>query len=93
VSLDIRVPIGLLFTVLGVMLAGYGIMSDPSIYRRSLGHNVNLFWGLVLLAFGALMLVFGRRGTSGVRSAASTVEGQAIERMEHQRGVERDVRG
>jgi len=59
--LDIRLPIGMLFTLVGLLLAGYGALSDPAIYQRSLGYNVNLVWGLVVLAFGVLMLVLGRR--------------------------------
>ena len=55
-SLDLRVPIGLLFAALGVLLAVYGLMSDPAIYQASLGINVNLWWGLVLAGFGLLML-------------------------------------
>jgi hypothetical protein len=55
-SLDLRVPIGLFFGLLGVLLTGYGLVSDPAIYRVSLGVNVNLWWGLVLLLFGAAML-------------------------------------
>lgn len=61
--LDIRLPIGILFTLVGLLVAGYGMLSDPAIYQRSLGYNVNLVWGLVLLGFGVLMLVLGRRGT------------------------------
>jgi multisubunit Na+/H+ antiporter MnhG subunit len=68
-NLDIRLPIGMLFFLLGVLLAGYGVLSDPSVYQRSLGYNVNLIWGLVLLAFGVFMLVRGRRGTSRVPPA------------------------
>jgi multisubunit Na+/H+ antiporter MnhG subunit len=60
--LDIRLPIGIFFAVLGVLLAIYGLTSDPAIYHRSLGRNVNLIWGLVLLAFGVTMLALGRRG-------------------------------
>jgi hypothetical protein len=59
--LDIRLPIGMLFTLVGLLMAGYGVLSDPAIYQRSLGYNVNLVWGLLLLAFGAVMLVLGRR--------------------------------
>jgi len=59
--LDIRTPIGLLFAILGVLLLGYGLVADNAIYARSLGINVNLAWGLVLLAFGAVMLWLGRR--------------------------------
>jgi len=60
-NLDLRLPIGLMFTLFGVMLAGYGLVSDRAIYARSLGINVNLWWGLVLLAFGAMMLTFALR--------------------------------
>ena len=59
--LDIRLPIGMLFTLVGLLLAGYGALSDAATYQRSLGYNVNLVWGLVLLAFGVFMLVLGRR--------------------------------
>ena len=55
-TLDLRVPIGLLFGVLGLLLAGYGLVSDPAIYQVSLGVNVNLWWGLVMLLFGGAML-------------------------------------
>jgi hypothetical protein len=68
-NLDIRLPIGLLFTILGLLLTGYGMISDPGIYIRSLGYNVNVSWGLVLLAFGIVMLVLGRRRKSSDVSA------------------------
>jgi hypothetical protein len=90
VHLDIRLPIGLLFTLLGLILAAYGLLSDSAVYQRSLGYNLNLTWGFVLLAFGALMLVFGRRGTSGVRPAENTREGRAMEQREHRGGMESD---
>jgi len=61
--LDIRLPIGMLFTLVGLLLTGYGALSDAAIYQRSLGYNVNLVWGLVLLAFGVFMLVLGRRAS------------------------------
>jgi hypothetical protein len=60
-GLDIRLPIGLLFSLLGLLLAGYGLLGDQAIYQRSLGININLRWGLVLLAFGVLMLLLSRR--------------------------------
>ena len=59
--LDIRVPIGLLFITLGALLVGQGLFGDPAIYRRSLDVNINLWWGLVLLAFGGLMFFAGWR--------------------------------
>lgn len=60
-KLDLRLPIGLMFTIFGVMLTGYGLTSGDAIYGRSLGINVNLWWGLVLLAFGLVMLGFAIR--------------------------------
>jgi hypothetical protein len=61
-GLDIRIPIGLMFGTIGLMMAVYGLFtgSDP-MYQRSLGMNVNLWWGLLLFVFGALMLYFGRK--------------------------------
>ena len=63
-GLDVRVPIGGLFSVLGVLLVGYGVAtgSDTEKYARSLHVNINLWWGLALLAFGMFMLVMARRG-------------------------------
>jgi hypothetical protein len=60
-GLDIRLPIGLLFSVIGLLLAGFGAFSDKEIYVRSLGFNVNLAWGIVLLVFGIVMVIFGNR--------------------------------
>jgi hypothetical protein len=58
-NLDIRLPIGLMFGLFGILLAGYGLFSNPEIYEKSLGSNVNLWWGIVLIIFGAIMLAFG----------------------------------
>ena len=64
-GLDIRLPIGLMFTLFGLLLVVYGFVSDKAIYQRSLGLNVNLGWGVVLLIFGVVMLVLGRRAATG----------------------------
>ena len=61
-GLDLRIPIGLMFLVLGLLITGFGLFGDRAIYQRSLGVNVNLWWGLVMLLFGLAMLLFGRRG-------------------------------
>jgi len=63
-GLDIRLPIGSFFALIGIVLTAYGILGDPSIYQRSLGINVNTLWGLALVVFGVGMLYFGRRATS-----------------------------
>jgi hypothetical protein len=55
-NLDLRLPIGLMFSIFGALLTVFGLISDDAIYARSLGINVNLWWGLVLLVFGILML-------------------------------------
>jgi hypothetical protein len=64
-GLDIRWPIGLLFSLVGALLVIYGLatVSDAEIYQRSLGINVNLRWGLVLLVFGGSMLLLAWRAS------------------------------
>jgi multisubunit Na+/H+ antiporter MnhG subunit len=73
-GLDIRLPIGLMFVLLGLLLTGYGLLRDPAIYQRSLGVNINLWWGLAMLIFGLVMLVLGRRGQRPESSRASRAE-------------------
>ena len=53
-GLDIRWPIGLMFSLIGALLTAYGALtnSDAEMYKRSLDNNINLYWGLVLLVFG-----------------------------------------
>jgi hypothetical protein len=61
-NLDLRIPIGILFSALGLILGGYGLATNGSdIYARSLSININLWWGAVLLLFGIGMLIFGLR--------------------------------
>ncbi|MCE5267706.1 MAG: hypothetical protein LLG00_07460 [Planctomycetaceae bacterium] len=55
-QLDIRIPIGLMFGVVGLILVVFGGVSDKLLYARSLGYNVNLIWGCVLVVFSAFML-------------------------------------
>jgi hypothetical protein len=63
-GLDLRLPIGMMFSLLGAMLALYGLFTgaDQVMYASSLGTNVNLWWGLVLLIFGGGMLSFALMG-------------------------------
>ena len=62
--LDVRFPIGLLFTIFGVILALFGLLSNPALYQRSLGININLGWGIIMLVFGVIMLLMSRHGRS-----------------------------
>ena len=54
--LDIRMPIGAMFVVIGALLAIYGLTTPAELYKISLGHNLNLVWGGAMAAFGLLML-------------------------------------
>jgi hypothetical protein len=59
--LDIRIPIGSMFVLMGGLLAGYGLLGSHEIYARSLGLNINLIWGSVLLVLGMFLIVMGTR--------------------------------
>jgi multisubunit Na+/H+ antiporter MnhG subunit len=60
-SLDLRIPMGLMFLIVGAMLSIYGFFTRGSeIYERSAGLNINLIWGLVMLVFGLVMFLLGR---------------------------------
>jgi sulfite exporter TauE/SafE len=60
---DIRMPIGLMFTILGLIISAYGIItvSDTEMYQKSLGININIIMGVIMLIFGLIMLYFARR--------------------------------
>ncbi len=87
-QLDIRLPIGALFTVLGILLVIGGFMAEPQHLEKSLGHNVNLWWGIVILVFGLIFLWLARRGANTLALAADTPEGRATEAREHRTGLE-----
>jgi hypothetical protein len=70
--LDVRLPIGGMFTLIGGLLVIYGLVSDKAIYSRSLDININLWWGLVMLVFGVLMLVLARKATQEARRLAQS---------------------
>jgi Na+/H+ antiporter NhaD/arsenite permease-like protein len=59
-GLDIRWPIGLMFTLIGALLALFGLAKGSE--SMSLGININLIWGAVLLVFGIFMLVGAMSG-------------------------------
>jgi len=59
-GLDIRWPIGLMFTLIGVLLTIFGAVKKSA--STSLDININLIWGIVLLIFGILMLWGAIRG-------------------------------
>ena len=78
-QLDVRIPIGVMFAILGVMLFAYGLLtaSDAEMYARSLGYNVNLWWGLFLALFGGAMLALARRAARHPRASRTPHESEA----------------
>jgi uncharacterized membrane protein len=62
-KLDIKLPIGLIFTILGILFIVYGAFtaSDVAFYDKALGYNVNLYTGIIMLVFGAVMLALARK--------------------------------
>jgi hypothetical protein len=62
-TLDLRIPMGLMFTLVGIILVAFGLATNGNaeLYARSLGINANLWWGFVLLIFGMTMFLMGRR--------------------------------
>jgi len=54
-GLDIRLPIGIIFIIYGLILLVYGALTDPAIFERSLGVNIDLWWGAAMLVFGFFM--------------------------------------
>ena len=75
-NLDLRIPMGLLFTIVGCIMSIFGFFTSGSaIYERSGGMNINLIWGLVMLVFGVTMFTLGRRADK--RPKPAPVEGTA----------------
>lgn len=96
-GIDVRLPIGGLFTALGLIVGGYGIATNGNAgdYQRSLGTNINLWWGIVMLVFGLAMIALARsarRHPSAIREAMETPEGRDTERREHVLGLEKEKR-
>ena len=64
--LDIKIPIGLMFFVFGVIITIYGFITrnDAELYQKSFSHNVNLWMGGLMLVFGVVMLLLVKRKKS-----------------------------
>ena len=66
-GLDIRWPIGIIFTIYGAILIIYGLVADASIFQeKSLGVNIDMWWGLAMLVFGVIMGALAMRATRRV---------------------------
>ena len=60
---DIRIPIGLMFAIIGILISVFGLvtMSNTEMYHKSLDINVNVIMGVLMFLFGVIMLYFARR--------------------------------
>ncbi len=73
-AIDIRLPIGFMFTITGLIITVWGLVSDPEIYRKSLGININLWTGLAMLAFGGIFLLMSVTAAKGRRKSATSTQ-------------------
>jgi len=78
--MDLRLPIGGLFGIFGLILTVFGIAGPKAIYTQSLGIDVNLWWGIVMLAFGAVMGGLGWRASKGGPGAKGPILAAQIPR-------------
>jgi hypothetical protein len=62
-GIDIKLPIGLMFSILGLLLSVYGLVTagNQAMYEKSLQVNINLWIGLTMLVFGGVMLLLAFR--------------------------------
>lgn len=87
--MDIRIPVGTIFTVYGVLLILYGLISSDVEARHLLfGVQVNIVAGIGMLVFGVSFLYLARRGGPTVRRSSASPEGRAMEAREKRTGVE-----
>jgi len=69
-QLDIRIPIGWLFSMIGALLVGYGLLNGAPVHGATAGFNINAWWGAVLVLYGVAMLLLARRHAALVRKGA-----------------------
>ena len=65
--LDLKLPIGWLLSAYGLLLGIYGLVTKKEMYQKSLGFNLNLVWGVLMLVIGAgfLLTAFLKKGKDG----------------------------
>ena len=63
-EIDLRIPMGMMFSMIGAVLLAFGLATrtHTEMYAKSFGINVDLWWGVVVLVLGLIMLNMGRRG-------------------------------
>ncbi|MDR3726919.1 MAG: hypothetical protein P4K86_07765 [Terracidiphilus sp.] len=70
-NFDVRIAVGWMFLLIGLLLGffGYASKDNPALWVPSLGIDVDLWWGLVLAAFGLTMLALGKRAEKQAETA------------------------
>ena len=71
--IDLRIPMGMMFTMAGAILTAFGLATrdNSGLYAKSLGVNVNLWCGVLVLLFGIVILFLGRRRQARLMGAQS----------------------
>jgi hypothetical protein len=65
--LDLKLPIGWLLSAYGLLLGIYGLVTKKEMYVKSLGFNLNVVWGVLMLAIGGgfLLTAFLKKDRAG----------------------------
>jgi membrane-bound ClpP family serine protease len=58
---DLKLPLGGLLGFYGLVLLIYSFFTKADSYQKSLGININFYWGILLLLFGAVMIFLSFR--------------------------------
>jgi len=63
--MDLRVPSGWFFTLVGLILIGWGLFAPAELQRADLTTtNVNLYSGITMLVFGVFLLLLAWRAAA-----------------------------
>ena len=68
--MDLRLPSGLFFTLIGLILVGMGVFA-PETRAALTDANVNLYSGLAMLAFGIFLLILAKLGANAEAAKAA----------------------
>ncbi len=82
-NMDLRIPLGMMFSMMGTILMTFGFVTNtrPGFYSISLGIDVNLWWGFALLLFGLFMTTLGRRGQAQIDKGQSGATNNSMVRQ------------
>ncbi len=62
--MDIRTPIGSMFSILGMIIVISSFVQSADDLKKAQGWNISLYWGLFMIAFGVMMFVLARRAAA-----------------------------